>query len=511
MKILRLILGDQLNIEHPWFQEKHQEDVLYTLMEVRPEQEYVKHHIQKIVGFFEAMRQFSVELSNRGFNTHYFKYDAANNQHSFEANLTQLIAENGIEKFEYQLPDEHRLDALLSDFSASLSIETNAVDTFHFLTSREYIQEFFTGKKTYLLESFYRHMRKKYNLMMEANGDPLGGKWNFDHQNRAKYKGEVPLPPPYKAQNNVSDVYKMVVAEKIPHFGEIEEEEFSWPVNRTQALEHLRYFLENGLCYFGTYEDAMTKEHETLFHSRLSFAMNIKLLSPLEIAESTIHYWQKHHEIPIQNVEGFIRQIIGWREYMRGVYWAQMPGYEEKNYFEHHENLPNWFWTGNTKMNCLKHAINGSLRNAWAHHMQRLMITGNFALLLGVSPEEVDTWYLGIYIDAIQWVEITNTRGMSQFADGGLVATKPYASTANYIHKMSDYCSGCHYKHTLKVEKNSCPFNSLYWDFFCRHEEKLSNNPRIGMAYRTWYKMDESQREKLLLRAAYIKEHVNDL
>lgn len=256
----------------------------------------------------------------------------------------------------------------------------------------------------------------------------------------------------------------------------------------------------------------MTDRHYLLFHSKLSFAMNVKLLSPLEVCQASIQHWEEHQDdIEIAQIEGFVRQIIGWREYMRGVYWAQMPDYAEKNFFEHDAKLPSWYWTGDTKMKCLQHAIGQSLEHAYAHHIQRLMVTGNFALLIGVHPDEVDQWYLGIYIDALQWVEITNTRGMSQYADGGLLATKPYVASANYMNKMSDYCKNCHYNHRKKTEDDACPFNTLYWDFMDRHRDKLENNARIGMAYRTWDRYDDDQKEDILRKAAWVKENIEDL
>lgn len=508
MKTLRLILGDQLNSAHSWYREVC-DDTLYTLMEIRPEQEYVKHHVQKIVGFFSAMRAFGQELQSIGHRVEYIAFNDADNLHSFEANLKQLVAAHNIERFEYQLPDEYRLEEQLKAICKTLDVKTDAVDTEHFLTTRNEVADFFKGKKTFLMESFYRYMRRKHDVMMDGK-DPVGGQWNFDHDNRLKYKGEVPIPSPMRAENDVSDVYEMVLQEDIPHFGSIDASRFEWPLTRTQALEQLHYFSEHLLGYFGSYEDAMPQENEFLFHSRLSFALNIKLLHPKEVVQHVVEAWiEGGQQIPIQNIEGFVRQVLGWREYVRGLYWAKMPAYEDLNFFDNQRQLPSWFWTGDTKMNCLKHAIKGSLKNAWAHHIQRLMVTGNFASLIGAHPDEVDAWYLGIYIDAIQWVEITNTRGMSQFADGGILATKPYVSSASYMHKMGDYCSNCSYKHKLKTEDNACPFNSLYWDFYDRNRGKLSKNPRIGMMYRVWDKM--KNQEAILERAQWCKEHIEEL
>jgi deoxyribodipyrimidine photolyase-related protein len=266
------------------------------------------------------------------------------------------------------------------------------------------------------------------------------------------------------------------------------------------------------LPLFGTYEDAMTPNEWSLYHSRISFSLNTKLISPIEVINKAIDEWKKRpNEIEFNQLEGFVRQIIGWREYMRGIYWQKMPEYATLNYFEHQNKLPDWYWTGKTKMSCLKHTIHQSLEYAYAHHIQRLMITGNFALLAGVHPDEVDKWYLGIYIDALDWVEITNTRGMSQFADGGIVGTKPYVSSATYIDKMSHYCGGCFYKKSVKTGDKACPFNSLYWNFYDQHKDKLAKNPRIGMMYNVWNRMEPKAKSDLLQQAQYYLEHINEL
>jgi deoxyribodipyrimidine photolyase-related protein len=294
--------------------------------------------------------------------------------------------------------------------------------------------------------------------------------------------------------------------------GNIDKKYFDWCTSREEALALLNHFCQFQLIHFGTYEDAMTQRDTLLFHSKLSFAMNIKLISPLEVVTQCVNYWQNHQKtIDIAQIEGFVRQIIGWREYMRGVYWAQMPEFATLNFFNHQADLPAWFWTGDTQMNCLKNSIGQSLDKAYAHHIQRLMVTGAFSLLLGVHPDQLDEWYLGIYMDAIEWVEITNTRGMSQYADGGIVGTKPYVGSANYIDKMSDYCQNCHYDKSLRYGHKSCPFNSLYWDFYDRHRDKLAKNPRIGMMYPMLNKMLPDELEKILTQAAFYKGNVNSL
>jgi len=509
-KTLRLILGDQLNAQHSWFESKSN-NTLYVMMEILPETNYVKHHIQKVVAFFLAMRSFSENRREEGHQIKYFQLDDEDNQQCFGRNLSALIQSEKIERFEYLLPDEYRLDKQLREFSKSLSIPSEAIDTEHFLTKRTELTNFFKGKKTYLLESFYRDMRRQYDIMMEDN-EPLTGKWNYDAENRNKYDPKVPIPSPPLFEREVTDIVQALDKLKVKTIGRIQAKKFTWAVTREEALKTLDFFVEKCLVHFGTFQDSMHKDEPFLFHSRLSFALNAKILHPLEVVRKAISHWQAHQDkIDIAQVEGFVRQIIGWREYMRGVYWAKMPEYATKNYFGHTQKLPEFYWTGETKMNCLSQAINQSLDNAYAHHIQRLMITGNFALLAGIDPDEVDAWYLGIYIDAIEWVEITNTRGMSQFADGGIVGTKPYTSSANYIDKMSNYCKNCFYDKKEKTTENACPFNSLYWNFYDRHRDKLSKNARIGMAYRNLDRMKPDDKANLLEKAKQYLENLDKL
>lgn len=507
---LRLILGDQLNAQHDWF-ETTDDEVLYLMMEMRQETDYVRHHIQKVVAFFLAMRHFAEARQQEGHRLRYLRLNDPENTQSLTENIRQVIREEGIERFEYQLPDEYRLDQQLQEFTSTLDIPTEAIDSQHFLVGRDYVDSFFAGKKTYLLESFYRQMRKDFDLLMES-GQPVGEKWNYDAQNRKKFDRKVSIPEALYFRRDVSDLVKMLEEEGVETIGNVQPEQFGWAITREEGLELLEYFCEHLLIHFGTYQDAMEPDKPYLFHSRLSFLMNAKLLSPLEVVRRSIREWeQRREEITLAQIEGFVRQIIGWREYMRGIYWAKMPEYAEMNYFNHERPLPDFFWTGDTKMKCVQDAVQNSLNNAYAHHIQRLMVTGNFALLAGVHPDEVDRWYLGIYADAVEWVEITNTRGMSQFADGGIVGTKPYVSSANYMHKMSRYCTNCHYDRKKKHGDKACPFNSLYWHFYERHREELGNNPRIGMMYRTLDKMNDENRQAILKQAEAYLENIESL
>ncbi len=510
MKKLRLILGDQLNHGHSWFKEKDKNTV-YCIFEMQQETSYVKHHIQKVIAFFLAMRSFSGQLKTDGHQVVYFKLDDKKNKQDLTKNLSLLIKDLAIEKLEYQHPDEYRLDQQLDLFCKNLNIPSEVFDTEHFLSKRNELETFFEGKKTYLMESFYRYMRKKYNILMDGD-QPITGKWNYDHDNRKRIPKDH-VPPPVKVfSKNVAELTELLSKQKIKTIGNIDSENFIWPITRKQSLELLDFFIKNCLQYFGTFQDAMTPSYWSLYHSRLSFSLNIKLLHPLEVVKAVEIYWSKNQEtISIAQAEGFIRQIIGWREYMRGIYWAKMPEFAQLNYLNHKRKLPSWFWNGKTKMHCMSHAIRQSLDYAYAHHIQRLMITGNFALLAGIHPDEIDEWYLGIYIDAIEWVEITNTRGMSQFADGGIVGTKPYVSSANYINKMSHYCKTCFYDPKIKTGPKACPFNALYWNFYDKHKEKLSKNPRIGMAYRLLHKMEANQKSALLEQAEEYLENIENL
>ncbi len=506
-KTLRLILGDQLNSQHSWFN-KVDADVVYVMMEVMQEQQYVMHHIQKILGFFAAMRNFAHQLTKQGHRVIYLKLDAADNRQSFEANLLNLVKENQAENFEYQLPDEYRLDRQLKDIAAKLSIKSSVCDTEHFLTTRYEVKDFFGDRKSYLMENFYRHMRLRLNILM--NGDePLGKRWNFDTENRKRYDAKVPLPDTLQFEHDVSELKAMIDKMQVSYFGKADALHFPWPLSRREALSALDNFCINLLPHFGTYEDAMLQRHISLFHSRLSFALNTKMIGPAEVITRVVQEFKTSRQsISIEQAEGYIRQVIGWREFMRGVYWAKMPEFAHLNYFNHSRKLPEWFWTGQTQMNCLNKCVGQSLDKAWAHHIQRLMVIGNFALIAGLDPNEVDEWYLGIYIDAIQWVEITNTRGMSQFADGGIIASKPYAASAAYINKMSDYCKHCRYDYKKRHGENACPYNSLYWDFFNRHADKLKTNPRIGMMYKI---MNKFSREELADTLTQADIYLNNL
>ncbi len=482
MTTLRLILGDQLNPLHSWFAQTDSK-VVYALMEIRQETDYVLHHAQKIIGIFAAMRDFAESLKAQGHQVHYLKIDDNANRQSLTTNLDDLIGLYQVRHFEYQLPDEWRLDQQLQTYCQTLAIPSQACDSEHFYSQRHEAAELFGAKLHWLMEMFYRRMRLKHGVLLEDHQRPIGGQWNFDHDNRKTWPGTPAVPVDTRPRHNHARLWRDIVAAGVNSFGAADADDFRWPLNRAEALPQLDAFIANSLPQFGDFQDAMSRRNWRLFHSLLSFALNTKMLNPREVVERAETAYRQG-AAPLAATEGFIRQILGWREYVRGVYWAKMPEYAEHNYFGHDRPLPSWFWTGETRMNCLAAAIGQSLQYAYAHHIQRLMVIGNFALLAGLAPEAVHRWYLGVHIDAFEWVELPNTLGMSQFADGGVLATKPYVSSAAYIDRMSDYCKGCHYDKKARTGDRACPFNALYWHFFIRHRAKLNHNPRLGMVYR---------------------------
>ncbi|WP_154173622.1 cryptochrome/photolyase family protein [Vibrio metoecus] len=508
--VVRLILGDQLNHAHSWFTEPR-EEVLYLIAELHQEQAYVRHHIQKQCAFFAAMKAFADYLSAEGHHVMYLDLDATAEFADLPHLIGQVCSQVQARSFQYQRPDEYRLLEQLASLRLP-NVVIGCVDTEHFLLPFSEITEQFPAGKSVLMEHFYRRMRKRFGYLMESPNKPEGGQWNFDADNRNKLKAQdlLYLPTPLRFDNPILSIKSRLERHNVKSIGNVGES-LLWPINRAQALSLLAHFCQCCLPNFGRFQDAMTAQHPyrwSLYHSRLSFALNCKLLSPQEVIGAAIDtYRAAQGEVSLAQVEGFVRQILGWREYVRGMYWSNMPHYKTRNHFGARRPLPSYFWNGQTKMRCLQQAITQSLDFGYAHHIQRLMVTGNFALLTDCDPDEVDAWYLGIYIDAIEWVELPNTRGMALFADGGLIATKPYAASGSYINKMSDYCASCPYQVKLKSGEGACPLNSLYWRFMLQHREHLANNPRIGMLYKTWDKMANIDQQAILATAdAYLAQ-----
>ncbi len=510
---LRLILGDQLNANHSWY--KHQDaGVLYVIAELHQEATYVRHHVQKICAFFAAMEHFANALKAAGHQVCHLTLDDTSAYKNLPDLIAHLCQRHSVKRFEYQQPDEYRLSLQLQTMDLP-AITATCCDSEHFLLPQEEITSYIKVGKHNRMESFYRKMRVRFNLLMDGD-QPSGGRWNFDTDNREKLKPAdiAAVPQPLVFANPVGDYLQRLEKHKVDTLGHATES-LLWPVNRQQSLALLNFFCEHCLGHFGRFQDAMTEQGEnrwSLYHSRISFALNSKMLHPMQVIEAALAQFHGNQSgIDHAQIEGFIRQILGWREYVRAVYWANMPGYAKRNALAAEADLPDYFWTGKTKMACMKQAIDQSLEYAYAHHIQRLMVTGNFAMLAGIAPQQVDQWYLGIYIDAIEWVEMPNTRGMSQYADGGLMASKPYVSSGQYIKRMGDYCGSCRYNPQSTTEANACPFNSLYWHFHDRHERLLRPNVRLAMVYRNWDRMDPGKRSALLLKAESLLDRVDEL
>ena len=515
---LRLILGDQLSMQHSWFKEKNNH-VVYLIAELHQEAHYVKHHAQKLLAFFAAMQDFACLLEKQGHQVIYLTLDDTQQYSSLTALLSDIVQRFHIKEMRYQHPDEFRLYQQMQQLQKQLSIPVYKDETEHFLIPMSLLGQHFKKNKSQRMEAFYRRCRKQFNILMEDN-EPEGGQWNFDQSNRKKLKrNELNLiPKPLLFKNNVSSISDRIKQHKIPYLGDLTDT-LLWPINRQQALKLLSFFCQHALPYFGHFQDAMTCQASaqqtnlnwSLFHSRLSFALNTKMLSPLEVVDSAIQSYRQNTHIDCAQVEGFVRQIIGWREFIRGIYWINMPAYKQLNQLKANRDLPRWFWTGKTKMRCMAEAIGQSLSFSYAHHIQRLMVTGNFCLLTGIDPDQVDQWYLGIYIDAIEWVELPNTRGMSQFADGGIVASKAYAASGNYINKMSDYCGHCHYQVKAKTSDDACPLNALYWYFLVKHQNQFATNPRQAMIYKTWQKQPPTEQKAILAKAESLLINIEQL
>jgi deoxyribodipyrimidine photolyase-related protein len=510
-KTLRLVLGDQLNPEHAWYSTVD-DTVLYLVAELPQELDYVKHHEQKICAFFLAMAHFAEHLAGQGHRVCYLTLDDTSGINNLPGLLDQVSKQYSAKQIEYQQPDEYRLAEQLKHYAANSKRPVQCVDSEHFLLPFDEIDAYFSDGRIGKMESFYRKMRVRFDVLMEGD-QPVGGKWNYDAQNRGKLKRNdiAAIPETLCFNNDARAVRERLHRHKVSCFGK-GSDTIGWPVTTKQAEALLTYFCSHCLPRFGQFQDAMTHQADDrwgLYHARLSFALNAKLIHPMRVIDQAVAAYEKSHRrgeselIDIAQVEGFVRQVLGWREFVRGVYWARMPHFGQENALGATRDLPDYFWTGNTKMACVRHALEQSLDNAYAHHIQRLMVTGNFCLVTGIHPNQVDAWYLGVYVDAIEWVEMPNTRGMSQFADGGVVATKPYAAGGNYINKMSDYCAGCHYNQKARTGDDACPFNAWYWHFMVQHRKRLEKNPRIGMAYRSWDKMSGDDRQALLTQATH--------
>ena len=462
------------------------------MAEVAQEATYVRHHKKKIAFLFAAMRHFAAELRDDGWTVDYVTLDDRRNSGTLAGELRRGLDRHRCDGVLVTEPGEWRLLKALRDLGDHLEVPLEILEDERFICSKDAFSEWAHGRRQLRMENFYRQMRRETGLLMDGDA-PAGGRWNFDAENRKPPKTSLLFPGParFAPDATTTAVLSLVGHRFGDHFGDLTP--FWFAVTRDQAESAFEHFLENCLADFGDYQDAMLLDERFLFHSVISLYVNAGLLDALVVCRRVEAAYRAGH-VPLNAAEGFIRQIIGWREFVRGIYWLKMPAYGESNFLDHKDPLPGFYWTGDTDMACLRAAIGQTREEAYAHHIQRLMVTGNFAMLAGVDPNAVHEWYLAVYADAYEWVELPNTLGMSQFADGGLLGSKPYAASGNYINKMSDYCASCRYKVKEKSGPEACPFNYLYWHFLDRHRDKLGGNPRLGQIYRTWDRMDEARK-----------------
>ena len=497
---LVLILGDQLTTDLSSLQAADRSRDRVLLVEVVEEATYVRHHKKKIAFLFSAMRHFAEALREEGWTVEYVTLDDSRNSGSFSGEVARALERNPASRVIVTEPGEWRVRNAMNGWSDRLGIPVDILIDDRFLCSCEEFKGWAEGRKQLRMEYFYRDMRRRTGLLMDC-GQPAGGKWNFDAENRKPPKADLFMaqPPRYEPDEITASVLAVVGERFADHFGDLEP--FWFAVTADQAGEALDHFIAAALPSFGDYQDAMLTDERFLYHSVLSLYINAGLLDPLAVCRRVETEYLNGH-VPLNAAEGFIRQIIGWREYVRGIYWLKMPEYVTENFFGAERPLPEFYWTGDTDMACMRAAIVQTKEEAYAHHIQRLMITGNFALLAGVDPREIHEWYLMVYADAYEWVELPNTLGMSQFADGGLLGSKPYAASGNYINRMSDYCGSCRYDVKKKTGEGACPFNPLYWDFLVRNESRLRGNLRLGNVYRTWDRMDDAKQAEYRTSAA---------
>ncbi|MBT8364559.1 MAG: cryptochrome/photolyase family protein [Deltaproteobacteria bacterium] len=502
---LIIIFGDQLDLDSAAFDGFDSGEDAVLMMEVKEEASYIPQHKIRLAFFFSAMRHFADDLKDRGYTVYYVALDAPKNRGSFGAEITRWVHKTRPQQLICSRPGDLRVLESVQKAAKGLNCEFDVRPDRHFMSSVDDFKAFAEGRKSLLLETFYRKMRRDHDILMKSK-DPVAGKWNFDKDNRGVFgkKGPPKIKPPrsFRPDQTTRDVIKLVQRELPDSPGHLEN--FDYPVTHKQALAALQDFVKHRLEHFGTYQDAMATDHPYLYHSRLSCVLNLHLLDPRKvIAEAVSAY--RDNSAPINSVEGFVRQILGWREFVRGVYWLKMPEYAEMNALQADLPMPAFMWTAETEINCIHICIRQLIDHAYAHHIQRLMVMGLFALLLGVRPYEVHQWHLSMYADAVDWVSLPNVLGMSQYGDGGIIGTKPYAASGSYIDKMSDYCADCIYDPKESVRENACPFTTLYWDFLSRNHNRLRKNPRMGLQFRNLDRKSDADRNNIRKKADRLK------
>lgn len=508
MSALTLILGDQLTPDLSSLSDFNPSTDTVLMAEVMEEATYVGHHKKKLAFVFSAMRHFAEELEATGVAVRYVKLTDPENEGSLRGEVARALdADPGIDTLIITKPGEWRLLSDMEVWANIFDVEVELRDDTRFIATLSEFSTWAAHRKQLRMEYFYREMRQKTGLLMEGDS-PAGGKWNYDQDNRKRLPKSAVTPQRWFCQPDqvTQDVLDMIAHRFPDNFGDLEP--FVFGVTRHDAEAARDAFMAEILPGFGDYQDAMAKDEPWMWHSILSIYLNVGLLDPLDLCERAEAEW-KSGRAPLNAVEGFIRQILGWREYVRGLYWWNGPKYAKSNFLNAQNALPDFYWTGETDMACLADALGQTIRHAYAHHIQRLMITGNFALLAGIHPDHVNDWYMSVYADAYEWVELPNTHGMALFADGGVIASKPYAASANYINKMSDYCAGCRYSSKTRTDEDSCPFNTLYWDFLIRHSQRLHGNPRMSLLMKNAIKMPDRERDLIQRRARTVLKSLN--
>ncbi|MEY4413680.1 MAG: hypothetical protein RIQ53_973 [Pseudomonadota bacterium] len=514
LRHLVLVLGDQLDLDASAFDGFDPACDAVWMAEVAEESTHVWSAQARIALFLSAMRHFAEALRAAGRPLHYSRLDEAGNHGSLAAQLTADLRRLQPQALVMTAPGDWRVLQALREAARAAGLPLELRDDHHFYATVRDFAAHARGRKALRMEYFYREMRQRHDVLMEDGApgqprqqrQPVGGQWNFDADNRAAFgadgPGAVPPRSRFTPDAITREVIALVRARYADHPGRLDD--FAWPVSREQALQALQTFIRERLPDFGRHQDAMWSGEPWLWHAHLSAAMNLKLLGAREVVDAAVAAWRAGHA-PLASVEGFVRQILGWREYVRGIYWTQMPGYAELNALEAPHDLPAFFWTGDTPMACLRETITQTLTHGHAHHIQRLMVTGLYALLYGVRPQQVHAWYLSVYVDAVEWVELPNTLGMSQYADGGLMASKPYAATGQYIRRMSNHCQGCRFDPTQRTGERACPYTTLYWDFLMTHETRLARNPRMALQVKNLARLDATERAAVRARAAAVR------
>jgi deoxyribodipyrimidine photolyase-related protein len=494
-KNLILVLGDQLSPHNPALERARAGTDVILMAEVAEEASYVRHNRHKIALIFAAMRHFRDQLRDRGHRVHYYEY--AQGVESLGKAVEAELARSNFSAVIVCEPGEFRLRESMQQWPGAFGVDVEVLPDSRFLCSIDEFNAWAGEQKSLRMEYFYRRMRKRYGLLLEPDGKPCGDRWNYDQENRKGWRNQVEVPePPQMKQDDITRDVIALVEEAFPdNPGDLSR--FNYAVTAHQAQAQLNRFCEHGLANFGTYQDALAEESPWLFHSLVSMYINIGLLEPLNVCQQVEKAW-RDGKCELAAAEGFIRQVLGWREYIRGVYWRFMPEYRQRNHFDARRALPDWFWSGATDLRCLSRALTQSLELGYGHHIQRLMVIGNFALLAGLDVESVCDWYLAVYVDAFEWVELPNTLGMALHADGGLMASKPYAASGKYIQRQGNHCASCRYSPSKTTGEGACPYNSLYWRFIDRHRQQLEGNGRMGLVLNNWKKRSAAERRAII-------------